>query len=375
MNNDRGRAVPGPSVPNGAHGRLCAGAMILLAATAAAAQPARAMDIKPVFDSSITSLSDAAQIESAFNTAAGVFDRAFANPATVNITVSWGSVAGEAIPAGDVSASMDNLSGAYSYAGVVSYLTAASKANPSDTVLASAVSHLPKSDPTKLGQFEIPYAEAKALGILPGAFPMMDGYIGFDSKVAYDFNPVGGITAGDYDFEGLAAHEIEEVLGRITGLQSSGVSWATPFDLDRYAATGVSSFTYGGKAYFSVNGGLTDLGNFNYTGGGDRSDWLTLGSSTDVQDAYVSTGKALTLTGNDLEALDALGWGVSKVIGSTPLATVTTFSPPGGALSAVPEPATWAMMIAGAALIGASARRRRWGASARRRRWGAIGAE
>jgi len=361
MTHDKGAAAPGSSAPKSAHGPLCAGAMMLLAA---AAQPARAMDIKPVFDSSITSLSDAAQIESAFNTAAAVFDSAFANPATVNIDVSWGSIAGEAMPAGDVSTSMDNLSGAYSYANVVSYLTTASKANPSDTVLASAVSHLPKTDPTKLGQFEIPYAEAKALGILPGAFPMMDGYIGFDSKVAYDFNPVGGVvTAGEYDFEGLAEHEIEEVLGRTTGLQSSGVSWATPFDLYRYTASGVSSFTYAAAAYFSINGGATDLGNFNSVGGGDRSDWQTLSTSMDVQDAYVSTGKDLTLTGNDLDGLDALGWGISKVTGSTPLGTVTIFSPPGGA-SAVPEPATWAMMLAGAALIGASVRRRRWRAVA-----------
>lgn len=362
MKHDQGGAAPGPVARNRANGRLRASAMILLAATVAAAQPARALVIKPIFDSSITSQSDAAQIESAFNSAAAVFDRAFANPATVNIAVSWGSVAGGAIPAGDISTSMDNLSGAYSYAGVVSYLTAASKANPLNTVLATAVSHLPKTDPTRLGQFEIPYAEAKALGMLPAALPMMDGYIGFDSKVAYDFNPAGGITAGDYDFQGLAAHEIEEVLGRITGLQSSGVDWATPFDLYRYAAAGVSSFSYGAHAYFSVNGGQTDLGNFNYSGGGDRSDWLTLSASTDVQDAYVYTGKALTLSATDLQALDALGWGVSRLTGSTPLSTIGALSPTGGALSAVPEPATWAMMLVGAALIGGRARRRRWGA-------------
>jgi len=359
MNHDQGRAVPGLSAHDRVHGRLSAGVMILLAV--AAAQPARALVIKPVFDSSITSLSNAAQVEGAFNSVAAIFDGAFANPATVNITVSWGSIAGTAIPTGDISSSLDNLSGAYSYANVVSDLSTVSKANPSDAVLASAVSHLPKTDPTKLGKFEIPYAQAKALGILPDTFPMMDGYIGFDSKVAYDFNPVGGITAGDYDFQGLAAHEIEEVLGRITGLQPGGVSWATPFDLYRYTAAGVSSFSYGAQTYFSLNGGATDLGNFNYSGGGDRSDWLTLGGSTDVQDAYVYTGKALSLTGNDLEALDALGWGVSKVTGTTPLSTVTTFSPPGGAAGAVPEPGTWGMMIVGAALIGASARRRRRG--------------
>lgn len=321
-------------------------------------QPARAIVIKPVFGPSITSLSDAAVVESAFNSVAAVFDSAFANPATVNITVSWGSIAGAAIPAGDVSASLDNLSGPYSYSSVVGYLTGASRANPTDAVLAGAVSHLPKTDPTKLGQFEIPYAEAKALGLLPGALPMMDGYIGFDSAVAYDFNASNGVTTGTYDFQGLAAHEIEEVLGRITGLQSSGPSWATPFDLYRYTTAGVSSFTYGAHAYLSVDGGQANLGDFNYTGGGDRSDWLTSSSSADVQDAYVPTGKALALTADDLEALDALGWGASNVTVSSPLSKASGLFPTGGAVAAVPEPATWALMVAGLGLIGASLRRR-----------------
>ena len=336
--------------------RLCAGAALLLAL--AAAQPADALTIKTTFDSSITSLANAAAVESAFNTVANEFDGAFANAATVNITVSWGSVAGGALPSGDIGASLDNLSGAYSYSSVKTYLGAASKANPTDAVLASAVSHLPTSDPSHMNQYEIPYAEAKALGLLPSNGRMMDGYIGFKSGMNYDFNPVDGITVGAYDFQGLAAHEIEEVLGRITGLQSSGAQWATPFDLYRYTSAGVSSFSYSGHAYFSIDGGLTDLGNYNYSGGGDRSDWLTLASSNDIQDAYFSTGKALSLTASDLAGLDAMGWGVSRLSGLKILAAIGSFSPVGAGLPAVPEPATWAMMLIGFGMIGAAARRR-----------------
>ena len=138
---------------------------------------------------------------------------------------------------------MDNLAGAYSYATVSKYLTAASLANPSDKVLASAVKNLPNSDPTHLGQFQVPFAEAKALGLLPAAQSGIDGYIGFRSGTSYDFNPIDGVTAHAYDFEGLAAHEIEEVLGRITGLQSSTPYWATVIDLYRYSTSGVSSFS------------------------------------------------------------------------------------------------------------------------------------
>jgi hypothetical protein len=263
------------------------------------------------------------------------------------------------LPSGDVSSSLDNLSGPYSYSSVVSYLTAASKANPLDATLATAVSHLPKTDPTKLNQFEIPYAEAEAIGLLPSSLPIADGYIGFSSIANFDFNPVGGVTAGDYDFEGLAEHEIEEVMGRITGLQSTSPKWATPFDLYRYSAASKSSFSYNAATYFSINGGVTNLGDFNYTGNGDRSDWLSLAGASDLQDAYFTTGKAFSLSSADLIALDALGWGVYKTPTSSLSVGPSTLSPIGGALSAVPEPATWAIMVLGIGWIGAVLRRTR----------------
>lgn len=325
----------------------------------AAGPPAHAMLIKPVFDASITSRANAAQIEAAFNAAAVQFNTAFTNPATVNITVSWGSVAGQKLAAGDIGESVDNLSGYYSYASLVGYLTSKSKANPADTALALAVSHLPKTDPTKLNQFEIPYAEAKAIGLLPPTLPFMDGYIGFSSASAFDFNPVGGVTAGAYDFQGLAAHEIEEVLGRITALQSATPQWATPFDLYRYAAANTPGFSYTKPGYFSIDGGRTSLGSFNITGGGDRGDWQTLSGSSDLQNAYLSTGVALVLSNSDLTALDVLGWGLGALSGTPLSAKGALTSSPSGALSAVPEPATWTTLCLGFGLAGLAFRRHR----------------
>jgi hypothetical protein len=322
---------------------------------------AEALTIRPTFDSSITRLSNAATIESAFDAAAAQLDRAFANPTTVNITVSWGSVAGKALPSGDISSSTNNLSGPYSYASVVSYLTAEAKANPADASLASAVAHLPKTDPLKTTQFEIPYAEAKAIGMLPRTLAITDGYVGFSSSAHYDFSPTGGITSGAYDFEALAEHEMEEVLGRSTGLVSTSPAWAMPFDLLRYSKPGVSSFAYGTEAYFSVNGGVTNLGDFSYTGGGDRSDWLSGTAVSDLQSAYLSTSRGYALSTSDLTALDALGWGGWVSPGGSLSLGPSVLSPISGA-GAVPEPSTWATLIAGLGLVGLVIRRRRQGA-------------
>src|SRR5205085_6330755 len=80
------------------------------------------------------------------------------------------------------------------------------------------------------------------------------------------------------------------------------------------SAPGQLGFSYNNSAYFSIDGGKTDLGDFNNSSyGGDRSDWLTIFSSSDVQDAFISTGQNLNLSYADLTALDALGWGGSNV--------------------------------------------------------------
>jgi hypothetical protein len=57
-------------------------------------------------------------------------------------------------------------------------------------------------------------AEAKALGLLAGNATGIDGYVGFNNSANYTFNPNNRAVAGEYDFIGLALHEITEVMGR-----------------------------------------------------------------------------------------------------------------------------------------------------------------
>lgn len=334
---------------------------LVLGLTAVTAGPAQAnATIHPIFDSSITSLSNASTVEAAFNTVANDFAQSINNPVTINVGVSWGSVDGYTLPNNAVGASVDNLYGYFTYAQVKSYLVAAANSNPSDTALASAIKFLPASAPSGVSQYVIPSSEAKALGLIAGGQSSNDGYIGFAGSTSnYTFSPTKGIASGTYDFEAVAAHELDEVLGRISGLTSTSPSYRTPFDLFRYSAQGAISLAYNSSAYFSINGGQTDLGNFNNSSsGGDRADWLTLSNSTDIQDAFVSTGQRLNLTAGDLTGLDVIGWGGSNLgdtSSSTPGAVAfNLIDQPGD----VPEIPTWSMMIAGFGLSGTALRLR-----------------
>lgn len=354
---------------NAGPGRFYPAALCLGAACLVSADPAAAMVINPLFDSSITSSAYASQIETAFNTVASSFDSALASPITVNVGVSWGSVAGQSLPATAVGASSDNAYGYYSYSQIKTALSNTAARNPADTALKAAVASLSLSAPAGTGSYLVASSEAKALGLIPASYGAVDGYIGFaGSASGYTFNPAKGVAAGTYDFEAVAAHEIEEVLGRISGITSSATpTFRTPLDLFRYTSAGVLSDAYTPLAYFSVNGGTTSLGYFNNsTYGGDRSDWLTAGVTnsgadashavaSDIQDAFISTGQTANLTAADLTVLDVLGYGGSN-LGDTAIGTPTLIAV--SLDQSVPEPASAAVLLSALAMLTLAVRRR-----------------
>lgn len=334
-----------------------------IAAVAAAvlgcvAPSAQALTIIPVYDSSITSLANAAAIETAFNTVATEFDHTYARNVTVKIGVSWGKVDGRLLGSGNIAASWMNLLAGYSYSSIAGMFRANATANPADANMVRLASHLPAKSPAGSLSYVIPYAEAQAEGYLPASMSSDSGYVGFSSAVKWDYSPTGAVTAGYYDFQGLAAHEISEVLGRITGLYTSSPTWATPVDALRYSAAGASSFSYSQSAYFSIDGGATNLGAFNVSGGGDRTDWLS--GAGDAQDAYLSTGVRYALSSSDKTLLDVLGWGAAAS-GATIGGVIPADGPSasGSGLAAVPEPMTWVLMLTGLAATGAGLRRSR----------------
>ena len=185
---------------------------------------------------------------------------------------------------------------------------------------------------------------------------LKSGYVGFASNVSWNFTG-GAVSAGQYDFLAVAAHEVAEVMGRQSGLNNSAPTYASILDLARYSAPGVQSFSYNASAYASIDGGVTNLGVFNNSGGGDRGDWNASLKPRDTFDAYFSAGVSYPLSTSDLTELDVLGFGQYA------LPTGIALDPaPGdiaqGSDTAVPEPAAWAMMLAGFGLVGAAMRRR-----------------
>lgn len=349
-----------------------AGFLGLIVATAVPS--AHALTINVTYDSSITNLGNAAAIQTAFDSVVSQFESAIANNITVNFNVAWGKVNTTPITSGLVGEALVNASGGfYSYAQVSGFMGATGAT-------------LPTTNPLGASLFLVPNAQAKALGISGITYPAYDAYIGFSSTSPFTFDDSSGIGALTYDFEGIAAHEIQHALGRVTSLTSSATPiFAYAADLFRYSGSGTNSFTYntpngGTPAYASVNGGVTSLGTYanQSSGSGERSDWQSpagpgQNNPPNAQNALQTLGVDYCLSTADERLLAGLGYTFTDQAaglflsgeGCAPNGADTAAfaayptsveTPP---RTPTPEPATLALLAAGTASLGVFRRRRK----------------
>ncbi len=200
----------------------------------------------------------------------------------------------------------------------------------------------------KVKKLKLTNANSKALDILDGDRDKLDGYILMNdltgqSNAQWDYDPLrsGNIASNSLDFVSVAMHEIGHVMGFVRGMadgdwlnvvtesyqkgeniKGDKVKFATPLDLFRYsnasAALGQVDLSVGGDAFFSIDGGQTNLGNFStgeYTNiGGDgyqASHWKQSGNNPlGIMDPALKMGQERNISGLDTTAMDVMGWDV-----------------------------------------------------------------
>ena len=242
--------------------------------------------------------------------ACAFFDATFAAPVTINIAVGYGEIAGTDMDGTAIGVSQD---AAYFPATYAQLRNALIEQN------APGASTLPANDPTRLSLL-MPNAEAKALGFVAADDPAIDGWIGISSIQSFSLDPNDRASPGKYDLIGTIEHEISEVMGRTSAVDSPGTYMA--LDLFRYAALGTRQLGDGGSSYFSVDGGRTSLNVFNnVTSGdpnGDLGDWAPSAAADSFREA-AAPGSAITVTKNDITEMASIGWTTSA---GTPTGTI-----------------------------------------------------
>ena len=284
-----------------------------------------------IWDASVASAPTGykAAVEAAFQ----VFANTFTDPNTVYFTVGYGEVGGFGMPSKGVLGDAISNTVSTSYAS----LTAALKAGATSAVQNLAVANLPSTDPTGGSGLQITTAEANVLGLpinQPSSPQSTDGAIGMAANGSYPLTPsaLPNQTSNptQYDLLGVTEHEIAHVLGRISllGSDTAGVisptGLYTPLDLFRYSAPGVlQSSPSGTPAYFSLNGGTTNLANFNSfspTNAGDLADWA--GTTPYTADSFNNNsnfGVNNALTSTDVSVINSLGYGLTTPAPVAPL--------------------------------------------------------
>jgi hypothetical protein len=219
-----------------------------------------------------------------------LLDAQFTAPVTVTIAVGYGEVQGQSL-GGALGESIESLT----------YVTYSQLQG----VLPAGL--LPANDPTNGAQLVVTTAEAAALG-LPGGGGGVDGYVGFSSTYPFTYDPANRAVSDKFDLIGVVEHEITEVLGRISMIGSNAYSL---MDLFRYSASGVHSLSANQTAYFSVDGGHTNLDNYNTNPNqGDLGDWAA-SAGNDAFLAACPPGVELALSSADITLIDTLGYGGS----------------------------------------------------------------
>ncbi len=262
--------------------------------------PARAIIINPTYDTSVTSSTNSAQIQAAFNTAAQYLENLYTNNSSLNVTVILGNTS--------LGQSSFSYYPGFAYADVTNALH-----NLRNTAAASnAVASLPPNDPTTTDSWGLLTAQIKAMGLAASIglaatdSVSSDGSITFANNVTFTFDPTNRAVAGKYDFIGVALHEMTEVMGRVNlGLTTD----FTPYDLFRFTNNGARSLINNApNAYFSFDNGATAMRYFwTNSNQGDVQDWLPSGPA-DSYDYAISAGKKSVLSYADLEAVGVIGY-------------------------------------------------------------------
>jgi hypothetical protein len=270
------------------------------------------MIINVTFDSSVNNAPPG--FVASFDAVVQYFESQFNNPITINIDVGYGEIGPNNTPLaqGALGESSTEFN-SYSYSAIRTALVG----NAVSAVQMSAAGTLPGSDPTPggNGNYWVSTAEAKALG-LSGPSSAIDGWVGFanTSSATFTYNTTNGgsVAPGTYDFFGVAAHEISEVLGRELFVgdqdgQGIGANSYTPLDLFHYSSNGVRDFAGTTAGYFSFDAGATDVDQFNTNPSGDFGDWAS-SAGNDAFLAFSGSGHANLVTQADLNELNVLGY-------------------------------------------------------------------
>ncbi len=244
---------------------------------------------------------NATAARAAWAAAAEIFTNNFEDNIHINITV-------DALPGTNVFGESFVSLLSISYADLLARVKA-NASTQNDQIAVGPGGSMTAVDPTNgAGTWWLTRAQAKALGVIPDDMSD-DGGTTFGA--GNNFTLSGAIAAGTFDFQGIAAHEISEVMGRL-GL-SGGMVGATAnsfslIDNFSYTGPGTKAPRGGPGNNFSIDNGTTllKLWNDSTANGLDSRDWAP--GANDAFNQFSSPGVVNPVSAVDFQLIDVIGY-------------------------------------------------------------------
>jgi hypothetical protein len=286
------------------------------------------LNINPTFDASITGNPNAAAIEAMINRAISFHESLFGDPITIQIRFRYSTTGpeGHPLPAGAIAQSVFVIY-PIPWSIYIGALRADATTNNDNLANASlpGTALSPNINPRSAGGRAVGLDTPMAMfanGTVGQGGPY-DGIVTLNSSVPYQFTRPP--SAGHLDAERSTEHEVDEVIGLGSRLGHTGND-LHPQDLFSWSSPGVRNLTSSATRYFSINGGVTNIVNFNQNSNGDFGDWLSTACPQAypyVQNAFSCTGQSSDIAATSPEGIDLDVIGYDLVNASTPTPTPT----------------------------------------------------
>ena len=293
-------------------------------------EPTTGLTIHATFDSSIANNPNSAAIQAMISRAISFHESLFTDPITIQIRFRYSTTTpdGMTLPMGTL-AQTDFVVYQIPWGSYISALRA--DATSSNDTQANA--SLPSTALSPNVQPASAAGRAVGLNTRPAMFA--DGSVGqggpydaivtLNSAAPYQFSRPP--AAGNFDAQRSTEHEVDEAIGLGSRLGGNG-SDVRPQDLFSWSSPGHRSISSSGTRYFSINGGVTNIVNFNQDSHGDFGDWLSGACPQThqyVQNAFGCTGQDSDISATSPEGinLDVIGYDLTQ---ATNLSNISTRS-------------------------------------------------
>ena len=293
-------------------------------------EPTTGLTIHATFDSSIANNPNSAAIQAMISRAISFHESLFTDPITIQIRFRYSTTTpdGMTLPMGTL-AQTDFVVYQIRWGSYISALRA--DATSSNDTQANA--SLPSTALSPNVQPASAAGRAVGLNTRPAMFA--DGSVGqggpydaivtLNSAAPYQFSRPP--AAGNFDAQRSTEHEVDEAIGLGSRLGGNG-SDVRPQDLFSWSSPGHRSISSSGTRYFSINGGVTNIVNFNQDSHGDFGDWLSGACPQThpyVQNAFGCAGQDSDISATSPEGinLDVIGYDLTQ---ATNLSNISTRS-------------------------------------------------